>query len=197
MGYTFYGRPSCKKILVEAAESEEKKMKSIAQRTIGVIFFSVPHKGSDLVNLFKTVPYILKPSIDIEHLQKGSAKLLTLHERFKDFVHQNNIAILSFGETKKSRWGLTLSMLVTEDSSDPDFGEFYPLPMDHLSTCKPESQTPRYIKGQYNFKKLHSIIFRFVKKIFKVGIRDFKYSVFNSLKTKKFMRIIHLRFIVM
>ncbi|GFS39137.1 protein SERAC1 [Nephila pilipes] len=140
-----------KQILVEAAASKEKKVNSIAQKTTGVIFFSVPHKGSDLVKLFQSIPYISQPSIDIKHLQKGSEKLLSLHEKFKNFVHLNHIHVLSFGESKKSKWGLTYSMLVTEDSSDPGMGEFYSLPLDHLSTCKPESRESKVYEKTIEF----------------------------------------------
>ncbi|GFX13580.1 protein SERAC1 [Trichonephila clavipes] len=140
-----------KQILVEAAASKERKVNAIAQNTTGVIFFSVPHKGSDLVKLFQSIPYILQPSIDMKHLQKGSEKLLSLHENFKNFVHQNHIHVLSFGELKKSKWGLTYSMLVTEDSSDPGLGEFYALPLDHLSTCKPESRESKVYEKTVEF----------------------------------------------
>ncbi|GFY48931.1 protein SERAC1 [Trichonephila inaurata madagascariensis] len=140
-----------KQILVEAAASKERKVNAIAQNTTGVVFFSVPHKGSDLVKLFQSIPYILQPSIDMKHLQKGSEKLLSLHENFKNFVHQNHIHVLSFGELKKSKWGLTYSMLVTEDSSDPGLGEFYALPLDHLSTCKPESRESKVYEKTVEF----------------------------------------------
>ncbi|GFR04164.1 protein SERAC1, partial [Trichonephila clavata] len=56
-----------------------------------------------------------------------------------------------FGELKKSKWGLTYSMLVTEDSSDPGLGEFYALPLDHLSTCKPESQESKVYEKTIEF----------------------------------------------
>ncbi|KFM68707.1 Protein SERAC1, partial [Stegodyphus mimosarum] len=81
--------------------------------------------------------------------------LQSLHEKFKDIVLQNNIAVLSFGETRKSRWGLNLTVLVSLDSSDPGFGEFYALPVDHLSTCKPESPDSMMYTKLLHFLKNH------------------------------------------
>ncbi|KAG8196298.1 hypothetical protein JTE90_023850 [Oedothorax gibbosus] len=145
-----------KQLLLQSSLSNNVKVNSISKKTTGVIFFSVPHFGSDLVNIFQSVPYIFQPSIDMGHLQKGSTKLLSLHDSFEEIVDKNNIAVLSFGETRKSKWGLTLSMLVSEDSSDPGFGEFHGLPADHLSTCKPESPDSFVYTKIVNF--LHSSI---------------------------------------
>lgn len=60
-----------KQMLLQSSLSKNNKVSSIAKKTAGVIFFSVPHKGSDLVNIFQSVPYIFQPSIDMGHLQKG------------------------------------------------------------------------------------------------------------------------------
>lgn len=128
-----------KQILADAIESNDEKIKLLALRTSGIVFFSVPHKGSELANKINSASHIFLPSSDIAQLEKGSQNLFLLHEKFKSIVSKHNISVLSFGETKPTQWGLSLSVLVSADSSDPGVGEFYTLPCDHLSTCKPVS----------------------------------------------------------
>ncbi|XP_042912246.1 protein SERAC1 isoform X1 [Parasteatoda tepidariorum] len=128
-----------KQLLIEASESQDDKANLITKNTTGIIFFSVPHKGSELASFMQSVSYIFKPSVDVSQLQRDSPLLLSLHNDFMKIVKNNNIGVLSFAETKKSKWLLNWE-LVSKESAYPGFGEFNLLPVDHLSTCKPESR---------------------------------------------------------
>ncbi|XP_054708699.1 protein SERAC1-like [Uloborus diversus] len=162
-----------KQILLEANSSKGKD-NLLSKNTVGVIFYSVPHKGSGIASWFHFAPRIFLPSIDILQLQKETPSLLSLHENFKRFVLQNNVAILSFGETKKSSWGLSSAQLVTLDSSDPGFGDFYKIPVEHLSTCKPFSR--------------RSIAYRKVVEFLITHIPQFSSPAFSDLPLYKNIR---------
>ncbi|XP_076316885.1 protein SERAC1-like isoform X1 [Tachypleus tridentatus] len=136
-----------KQMLLLAAKSDDPSLKSILKNTVGVVFYSVPHKGTDMASLKPSVQFLFLPSVEVQELKKNSPQLLKLHEDFSKLAEERKIACLSFGETKKTRLGLRWSkVLVPVEGADPGFGQFITVDASHLDTCKPESRdSPTYI----------------------------------------------------
>ncbi|GFO05262.1 serine active site containing 1 [Plakobranchus ocellatus] len=118
---------------------KESKYSSLTSQTKGVMFFSVPHKGSSLVDVMLYAKYLLFPSVEVQEMRTSSEKLYTLHNRFIDSMRDRNIPCLSFGENMKTSVGHHLPdvWMVPPESSNPGIGQFVCLPVNHINTCKP------------------------------------------------------------
>lgn len=118
---------------------QDERYSNIRNNTAGLLLYSVPHRGLSLAALTNQAHYLVYPSIEVQELSRDSPHLSLLHKNFRDFVLARNIPCLSFGELKKTQLGKTLPkiLLVPPESSDPGFGEFYALDLDHISICKP------------------------------------------------------------
>lgn len=131
-----------KQMLLMAAENQDQNFRKVLTNSVGIVFCSVPHRGSSLANVDSSWKLLLLPTQEVKELKKDTPYLLEMHEKFKQLAKLNNISCLSFGETQKTNLGLKLSMLmVSSESSDPSIGEFYALPENHLNTCKPETKS--------------------------------------------------------
>lgn len=136
-----------KKLLLFSCSSTEAGHEDVCNKTKGVVFFSVPHKGASLPYLWKEYDYLLLPSTEVKELKPGSKHLLQLHADFKGLVEERGLSCLSFGEALRVNiLGKRVStVLVPPDVADPGFGQFHVVPVNHLYICKPSSrQTPLY-----------------------------------------------------
>ncbi|XP_050397521.1 protein SERAC1 [Patella vulgata] len=121
---------------------DDDKYSCIKDQTQGIIFYGVPHYGSPLANISnQKAAYILLPSIEVQDLKPHSQNLEFLQSRFIDFMKSRSIPCLAFGETKKTYVKKLFSMLqvVPLESSNPGYGEFYPVDADHIGVCKPDN----------------------------------------------------------
>ncbi|RUS80376.1 hypothetical protein EGW08_011873 [Elysia chlorotica] len=118
---------------------KDSKYSQLVSQTKGVLFYSVPHKGSAMVDVMMYAKYLLFPSVEVQEMVTSSEKLHTLHERFLNFVSDKNIPCLSFGENIKTPVGSHLPdiWMVPPESSNPGVGQFVCLPANHINTCKP------------------------------------------------------------
>ena len=60
-----------KQILVSCSQSSNSDYQDILKQTKGVVFYSVPHRGSEMINWPLTFQKVVLPSQDIRHLMKG------------------------------------------------------------------------------------------------------------------------------
>ncbi|CAG2163171.1 unnamed protein product [Oppiella nova] len=133
-----------KQMLVDINESNDPKLKPILNQTKGIVFYSVPHKGSDIAVWTPYLQRIISPSSELLELRKGSKSLLSLHERFVKMIETQGIACLSFGETLKSIIyciSNVCAIQVPKDSANPDIGHFHLLDENHFNSCKPKHKT--------------------------------------------------------
>lgn len=118
---------------------------NILNQTKGIVFYSVPHKGSNLGWIErKNLQKLLLLTTEVIELQKSSPMLLELHEKFLNLSNQN-IRFLSYGEDSISSFGVNKvvqwkGVLVHEDSLHFDKGENIKLKIDHAHTCKPNAK---------------------------------------------------------
>ncbi|KAG7189606.1 hypothetical protein KM043_017290 [Ampulex compressa] len=141
-----------KKMLVEEWKNGDKH--NICKNTRGILFYSTPHRGSHVAVLAQTTQMLVWPSIEVQELREESPELLKLHEEFLNMLKVYPIQIVSFSETKPTTvTALKLSyQFVSSHSADPGVGEFYEIPQDHLSICKPAS------RQSFLYQKLLSIL---------------------------------------
>ena len=58
-----------KQMLVLAREDAESQ--SIVENTRGIVFYSVPNKGTPLANTKRAFKYIISPTVEVEELKQG------------------------------------------------------------------------------------------------------------------------------
>ena len=77
-----------KKMLVNAQNSDDEQRKKFAENTKGVVFYSTPHKGSEIANLNMITKYFFSPSVEVQELNTDYPLLLELNNYFKGFVEK-------------------------------------------------------------------------------------------------------------
>lgn len=117
-------------------------LRPLVKQTKGIVFYSVPHKGSSLAAFGRRISYLAYPSIEVRQLTPGSQKLKVLHSSFQELMLEEGIPLLSFAEGQTTRLPFSLqAKIVPEESSDPGFGEFRVMPqLNHLNICKPNGR---------------------------------------------------------
>jgi len=60
-----------KQILSDINQSSDSKMKNILEQTKGIVFYSVPHKGSEMAVWSPGIQRIISPSSEVLELRKG------------------------------------------------------------------------------------------------------------------------------
>lgn len=128
-----------KQMLVHGCESNVESYVNISRNTKGILFYSVPHRGSPLANL--NLP-LLRQSIELTEVQKDSAEVLELHRKFRSLLEQNllKVEVRSFIETTLTLMSLFYVRIVSVESADAEIGDFYGVPTDHRNICKPRSR---------------------------------------------------------
>lgn len=126
-----------KQMLLFAREDPDNE--SLVNNTRGIVFYSVPNKGTPLANTKRAFRYIISPTVEVEELKQGAKPLLALHSQFIELVHEMTLSVLSFGEGSQVKLPLHYStIMVPRDSSDPGVGHFFLMEnLDHLDICKP------------------------------------------------------------
>uniref|UniRef100_A0A8C6UJP3 Protein SERAC1 n=1 Tax=Neogobius melanostomus TaxID=47308 RepID=A0A8C6UJP3_9GOBI len=128
-----------KKMLLDAAEDPE--MQNLLKKTKGILFYSVPHRGTYMAEYSVNVRYLLFPSIEVKELCRDSPALHNLNENFLDMARERDIKVLSFAETLPTYIGPMIKILVVpSESADLGIGELIEVNVDHLNICKPEKK---------------------------------------------------------
>ncbi|XP_048392552.1 protein SERAC1 isoform X2 [Stegostoma tigrinum] len=104
-----------KKMLLDA--SEDPEMRSVVQNTRGIVFYSVPHRGSRLAEYSVSARFLLFPSIEVKELSKDSPALRELNDNFTRFIREHNVNILSFGEMLPTCIGSMIKLHVVPPAS--------------------------------------------------------------------------------
>ncbi|XP_078474549.1 protein SERAC1 isoform X2 [Lampetra planeri] len=99
-----------KKMLSDAERIPE--FRQVVEKTRGVVFYSVPHRGSRLAELSRNVGYLLFPSVEVKELGRDSPRLKELHAAFTALVQRRRLRVLSFGETRATPVHGLIRMLV-------------------------------------------------------------------------------------
>ncbi|XP_050805557.1 protein SERAC1 isoform X2 [Gopherus flavomarginatus] len=114
-----------KKMLVDASKNPE--MDKIVNNTRGIIFYSVPHHGSQLAEYSMNARYLLFPSVEVKELSTDSPALKELNDDFLSFAKDKKFPVLSFAETLPTHIDLGI-------------GDLIPVEVNHLNICKPKKK---------------------------------------------------------
>lgn len=128
-----------KQMLVKAWESEDESLAGFYRQTKGIMFYSVPHRGSFLASL--NLP-LLRQSVELTEVIKDSPHVLDLHQRFLRLFEDvlSGVQVLSFTETDLTLMSIFFMRIVSVASADPNVGDFYGVSLDHREICKPRSR---------------------------------------------------------
>lgn len=128
-------------ILLKALDNPDSQVQQIAKNTKGIIFLGVPHKGSPIAKWKQHMQVIISPSIEVKEMEEGAPRLLLWHTQFmhmlKSRLHNVNVVSIAEGSpTMLTTFKFPLRV-VTEESANIHYGDFYILKDDHLSLSKP------------------------------------------------------------
>ena len=88
-----------KKMLVNAQNSDDEERKKFAENTKGIVFYSTPHKGSEIANLNMITKYFFSPSVEVQELNTDYPLLLELNNYFKGFVEKFKTKVEKIGKS--------------------------------------------------------------------------------------------------
>ncbi|GAB0098113.1 uncharacterized protein DMENIID0001_138150 [Sergentomyia squamirostris] len=128
-----------KQIIVDAWESGRPERAHLWQSSRGILFYSVPHRGSTLADF--NLP-LLRQSVELLEIQKNCHSILDLHRRFLALYRggQLKIRVFSFIETALTLMSVLYLRIVGVDSADPGIGEVCGVHLDHREICKPRNR---------------------------------------------------------
>ncbi|XP_067398584.1 protein SERAC1 isoform X2 [Emydura macquarii macquarii] len=128
-----------KKMLVDASKNPE--MSKIVNNTRGIIFYSVPHHGSQLAEYSMNARYLLFPSVEVKELSTDSPALKELNDDFLSFAKDKKFPVLSFAETLPTHIGSMIKLhVVPVESANLGIGDLIPVEVNHLNICKPKKK---------------------------------------------------------
>lgn len=127
-----------KTMLVEEWKTGDKH--NICKMSKAIIFYSTPHHGSSIAAFNQATEMLVWPSIEVKELREQSPKLIDLHANFIKMLDNYPMDIVSFSETKPTLVKRLKFQFVQPKSADPGIGEFFEIPQDHFSICKPANR---------------------------------------------------------
>ncbi|KAM4680512.1 protein SERAC1 isoform 2-T2 [Amazona ochrocephala] len=128
-----------KKMLVDASKNPE--MEKIVNNTRGIIFYSVPHHGSQLAEYSMNARYLLFPSVEVKELSKDSPALKELNDDFLSLAKDKKFSVLSFAETLPTHISSMIKLhIVPLESAKLGIGDLIPVDVNHLNICKPKKK---------------------------------------------------------
>ncbi|XP_056642679.1 protein SERAC1 [Diorhabda sublineata] len=126
-----------KQMLINAYENMEMgEIGNIFKQSKGIMWYSVPHKGSKLADL--NLP-LLRRSVELLEIQKNCNFILNLHNKFLEIVKKEKptMDIFSFIETSFTFMSFIYLKIVPYESADAKIGIKCDVPLDHREICKP------------------------------------------------------------
>ncbi|KAG7275367.1 hypothetical protein CRUP_007923 [Coryphaenoides rupestris] len=139
-----------KKMLVDAAEDPD--MHGLLSNTKGMVFYSVPHRGTYMAEYSVNVRYLLFPSVEVRELCRDSPSLCDLNESFLNMAKERQYKVLSFAETLPTTIGPMIKLLVVPpQSAELGIGDLIEVDVDHLNICKPERKDSFLYKRSLQF----------------------------------------------
>lgn len=128
-----------KQMIVDAFESGDDILSGFYGNTRGIMFYSVPHRGSPCADI--NLP-LLRQSVELTEVQKDCPEVLELHAKFLSLINNKQLEaeIFSFIETVQTLMTFLYIQIVSTESADLGIGELCGAPLDHRNICKPSSR---------------------------------------------------------
>ena len=138
------------KQMIRAADGYgNKDWVKICSNFRGILFFSTPHTGAEIVDTIDRLRTIIRPSIPTIDLRNESGALRDLNFWFRNNVGRLGISLRVYFETKDTS-GVRV---VSASSADPGISNVFPIPIDqnHVNICKIESRSDFLFKDIVKF----------------------------------------------
>lgn len=128
-----------KQMLRCAQDFGNAEYRKVAEQTKAIVFLSTPHTGADMASWLQHIGTLLRTTVSVEELQAQHPRLRELNTWYRNSSNVPRIKILVYCE-KKTVGGI---LVVNEATADPGLPGVIPIPLDedHISICKPSSQT--------------------------------------------------------
>lgn len=154
-----------KKAFILAQDDEH--CKTLVKSMAAIIFFSTPHRGSDLANTLDLILMLMFQHTRqfVKDLAPQSSVIEDINEQFRHVAKK--LSIISFHETYATSIAGNSKMIVTKDSALLGYGneESRGLPADHHTVCKFENDSdPSYIIVR---DVLKGLVDKFSKSVFR------------------------------
>mmetsp|Transcript_27370 Transcript_27370/g.66565 ORF Transcript_27370/g.66565 Transcript_27370/m.66565 type:complete len:873 (+) Transcript_27370:118-2736(+) len=138
-----------KEMLATAGDSLDPRVRALRQNTKGLVFYAVPHLGSEKASMIHALAPVLSSAQDFADIRANHKRLLQLHSDVRNLHDCGQLKVLSFSETvktpmrpwKSSDKTLFECYIVSPEEANPEFGEFSILQgKRHIDVCKPSSK---------------------------------------------------------
>ncbi|XP_023717450.1 uncharacterized protein LOC111869850 isoform X2 [Cryptotermes secundus] len=105
-----------KQMIVDAYERGDDKLSGFYGNTRGIMFYSVPHRGSPCAQI--NLP-LLRQSVELTEVQKDCREVLELHEKFLSLIEEQQLEaeIFSFIETVQTFMTFLYIQIVSIESA--------------------------------------------------------------------------------
>ncbi|KPP56467.1 hypothetical protein Z043_125909 [Scleropages formosus] len=131
---------------------KDPALQPLVKNTKGIMFYSVPHRGTFMAEYSLNVRYLLFPSIEVKELCRDSPALRELNENFLSMVREHEFKVLSFTEMLPTSVGPMIKLhVVPAQSADLGIGDLIQVDVDHLNICKPENKDSFLYKRSLQF----------------------------------------------
>ena len=122
-----------KEILLHAAEGRTDYA-AFATAARGVVFLGTPNTGSGVIRVVDSLGIVYRATEAVKDLQRNSAHLRHLNDRYRDWACESGIGNLVFFEAYPTK-GVRV---VDETSAKPGLPRVRPIPVDadHIGICK-------------------------------------------------------------
>ncbi|MFJ3310832.1 hypothetical protein ACIPSA_49455 [Streptomyces sp. NPDC086549] len=122
-----------KEILLHAAEGRTDYA-AFATAARGVVFLGTPNTGSGVTRVVDSLGIVYRATEAVKDLQRNSAHLRHLNDRYRDWACESGIGNLVFFEAYPTK-GVRV---VDETSANPGLPRVRPIPVDadHIGICK-------------------------------------------------------------
>lgn len=130
-----------KEMIVQAWNDDNEDVRKLALNTRGILFLGTPHKGSSIAKLKQHIKFLLSPTIEVKELEENGSFLLSLHEKFLNYLTEmkdkvNIVSVVEGSPTMLTSFKFPVR-IVTQESAKLQIGDFYVLNVDHLGLSKP------------------------------------------------------------
>lgn len=149
-----------KSLIVAGSTLSDKEIDQIVRSTVGIVFCSTPHRGSDYSNAAGIIFSIFGGAQDhLNEMKSASDTLDLLHDKFINWQNKSYVSVRSYAENigifrkRKLMRPVPLGVVVNRASANPGIvGHVVKdLDEDHLSIVKPRSKRHDIYVGVLRF----------------------------------------------
>jgi|GEM_PF-763372 len=178
-----------KQLLRKANESNENRIKKLAQQTNAVLFLATPHSGAKLASIADSFRGIFGTTVSIEELREHNAHLRDLYNWYRNNAQDLGIETVSYYENRSIKG---LFSIVNPTSAQAGVGsDAVALDEDHLSISKPRDRDAQVYRAALDLLQNHVLVKRLDDSATSVGRVASVGGRISSEESGKLLDIVH------